>query len=366
MPEPHRPPADVTHTMLSVLSLALLVALTFWVVSPFVTSMLWATIVSVATWPLLVRLEAGLGGRRRLAVTIVTLIILLAVFAPVTVALATIVKNAQSIGAEIRSLESIPLPSPPPILERIPFGGDRLATEWRRFAGLGPQERSAALTPYVQTALQWFAVKAGSFGTMLIQFLLTTIITAILLANGETVRDGILRFARRLAGQQGYDAALLAARAIRGVVLGVVVTALVQAAIARKGLFLAGVPAAALLTAVTLFLCLAQLGPLPVLGPTVIWLYWSGQTGHGTTLLVIGAIAVAIDNVLRPLLIKRGANLPLLLIFAGVIGGLIAFGVIGLFIGPVVLTVSYTLLATWVSSAEPPDPVPDDTVAKAL
>jgi len=103
---------------------------------------------------------------------------------------------------------------------------------------------------------------------------------------------------------------------------------------------------------VVLFLCLAQLGPIPVLLPSIAWLYWSGQNGHATLLLVIGLFAAAIDNVIRPLLIRRGAKLPLLLIFAGVIGGLIAFGVIGLFIGPVVLTVSYALLAKWVADGE--------------
>jgi predicted PurR-regulated permease PerM len=105
-----------------------------------------------------------------------------------------------------------------------------------------------------------------------------------------------------------------------------------------------------LLTAVVLFLCLAQLGPLLVVIPAVIWLFWSGRTVSGTTLLVIGVIAGTLDNIVRPVLIKRGADLPLLLIFAGVIGGLIAFGIIGLFIGPVVLSVAYTLLRTWVSS----------------
>jgi len=216
----------------------------------------------------------------------------------------------------------------------------------------------------VQTALQWFVVKAGSVGMMLLQFLLTAIISAIILARGESVRDGLLQFAARLAGQQGRDVALLAARAIRGVVLGVVGTALIQAAIGGVGLFIAGLPAAALLTAVMLFLCLAQLGPMLVLVPAVAWLYWSGSNGAGTTLLVITAITAGLDNVVRPWLIKRGANLPLVLIFAGVIGGLLAFGIIGLFIGPVVLTVAYTLLGAWVKDDVPARSA-DEPVVKA-
>jgi len=272
------------------------------------------------------------------------------VFAPVTLALITIVSHAESITADIKSFETMTLPTAPAWLERLPFLGQRIAGTWTRFAALDPAQRSAELAPYVQAALQWFAGMAGSIGRTLLQFLLTTIISAFVLAKGERIRDGILRFAARLAGPQGPETALLAGRTIRGVVLGVVGTAVVQAAIGGVGLFATGVPAAGLLTAVTLFLCLAQLGPLFVLLPAALWLLWSGHTVSGVALLVIGVVAGVLDNVIRPVLIKRGADLPLLLIFTGVLGGLVAFGIIGLFIGPVVLSVTYTLLARWVSA----------------
>jgi predicted PurR-regulated permease PerM len=356
---------DITHTTLSILVLVALVAASFWVLSPFFTAILWATIISIATWPLLLRLQSALGGRRGLAVTVMTIGVLLVVFVPVTLALRTIVNNALSITEQVRSLESIRLPPPPSWLEHVPLRGPRMSAQWAEFAALGPEQRAATLTPYIQQALQWFVAQAGSVGAMLLQFLLTTIVSAIVLANGEIVRDGILRFARRLAGQQGHDAAVLAGKTIRSVVLGVVVTALVQSAIGGLGLFITGIPAAALLTAVMLFFCLCQLGPLPVMVPAVVWLFWSGSTGWGTTLLVVAVLTGALDNVLRPLLIKRGADVSLLLIFAGVIGGLIAFGIMGLFIGPVVLTVTYTLLAQWVSAGEVPADV-DGPAAKAM
>jgi predicted PurR-regulated permease PerM len=348
----HRPAGDITHTTLSVLVLAVLIASTFLVMSPFLMPILWASVISIATWPLVLKLQAALGGKRGLAVAAMTALILIVVFVPVILALDTIISSAQGIGTEIRSLESIALPAPPSWVEGVPFVGRRIADEWRTIAALGPEERAAALSPYLQSALQWFVARAGSLGSMLFQFLLTTIITSIMLANGEIVRDGILSFADRLAGRHGPDVAALAARTIRGVVLGVVLTALIQAAIGGIGLVIAGIPAAALLSAVTLFLCMAQLGPWLVLGPAVAWLYWSEQSFAGTTLLVFMLISGLIDNVIRPILIRRGANLPLLLIFAGVIGGLIGFGIIGLFIGPVVLTVSYTLLKSWVSDAK--------------
>jgi predicted PurR-regulated permease PerM len=133
------------------------------------------------------------------------------------------------------------------------------------------------------------------------------------------------------------------------VALGVVLTAIIQATLGGVGLAIAGVPAAALLTAVMFMLCLAQVGPGLVLVPAVIWLYWKGEPIWGTVLLVFSILAVTLDNFVRPILIRKGADLPLIMIFAGVIGGLIAFGIIGLFIGPVVLAVTYTLLKKWVS-----------------
>jgi predicted PurR-regulated permease PerM len=187
-----------------------------------------------------------------------------------------------------------------------------------------------------------------------VQFLLTTMIAAILYANGETAARGMLTFANRLAGPAGEKAMHLAAQAVRGVALGVVVTAILQSILAGVGLAVAGVPFAAFLTAVMFILSVAQIGPGPVLIAAVIFVYSRSGALWGTGLLVWAIFCATFDNVVRPMLIKRGADLPLLLIFAGVIGGLIAFGVIGLFIGPVVLAVAYTLLIDWMSENEGP------------
>jgi predicted PurR-regulated permease PerM len=184
---------------------------------------------------------------------------------------------------------------------------------------------------------------------VVLQFFLTVIIAAILYAKGEATSTGILNFARRLAGQHGVAVVLLAGKAIRGVALGVVVTAIVQAAVGGIGLVVTGVPAVALLTAVMFMLCLAQIGPALVLVPALIWVYSKDGALWGSILLVFSILTVTLDNFIRPVLIKKGADLPLVMIFAGVIGGLIAFGIIGLFIGPVVLAVAHTLLKAWVS-----------------
>lgn len=158
---------------------------------------------------------------------------------------------------------------------------------------------------------------------------------------------------------------VLAAQAIRAVALGVVVTALVQSVLGGIGLAISGIGYATLLTVLMFICCLAQLGPLLVLVPAIIWLYWTGDTTWGTVLLVWSCVVGTLDNFLRPALIRMGADLPMILILSGVIGGLLAFGMIGLFIGPVVLAVSYRLVSAWVHEA--PEPSKDvEQVAKEL
>jgi predicted PurR-regulated permease PerM len=196
---------------------------------------------------------------------------------------------------------------------------------------------------------QWVASAAGSLGNMFLQFLLTTVIAAVMYAGGEKAARTMLLFGRRLAGDRGEKAVFLAGQAIRSVALGVVVTALAQSLIGGIGLGLVGLPFAGLLTALMFVLCLIQVGPGIVLVPAVIWLYYSTDIVGGTVLLVFTVIAVTVDQFIRPILIRRGANLPLLLILGGVLGGLVAFGVLGIFIGPTVLAVAYTLLNAWIA-----------------
>jgi predicted PurR-regulated permease PerM len=237
-------------------------------------------------------------------------------------------------------------------------GGSKLSEAWQDIAAAGPGGLRARLVPYAGAIVKWFVEQAGTLGSMLVQFLLTVVIAAVLFSSGETAARGVKRFARRLAGQHGEDAAILAAKTIRGVALGIVLTALIQSLLAGAGFAVAGVPAAVLLAAVIFIFALAQLPPFLVMAPAVVWLYWKGDPVWGTVLLVWTIVVSAIDNVVRPLLIRKGVDLPLLMIFTGVIGGLIAFGIVGLFIGPVVLAVVYSLIEAWVVGEEP-EPAPD-------
>ncbi len=344
---------DLTRTVLAVLFIGGLIAAATWVVRPFLLSFIWATMIVIATWPLMRATQVKLWGRRGLAVTLMTAALLLILVVPFSFAVVTIVDNSDRFVALSKSLATFEIPPPPDWLERLPIVGSKLTEKWRTISADGSEGLSAQLAPYAGHVVKWFVAQAGSVGMMVLQFLLTVIISAILYAKGETAAHGILRFARRLAGARGEESARLAAQAVRAVALGVVVTALVQSTLGGIALAVCGIPYAGVLTAVMFMLCVAQLGPGLVLIPSVIWLYWKGDPLWGTVLLVCTLIVGTLDNFLRPILIRKGADLPLLLIFAGVIGGLIAFGIIGLFIGPVVLSVSYTLLVAWVDEERP-------------
>jgi predicted PurR-regulated permease PerM len=351
---PPPPSRDLARLTLGVLVIALMIVATLWVLRPFILATVWAATIVVATWPMMLALQSRLGGRRWLAVAVMTGALLALLILPIVLAVSTIIDYADDIVAWAKAAASAGVPWPPEWVGRIPLVGAKLVRQWRELAAAGQEELAEQAAPYARTVVQWIAGRAGDFAVLLVHFLLTIVITAILYMTGETAASGVRRFARRLAGERGEDSVVLAGQAIRAVALGVVVTALVQATAAGIGLAVVRVPYAAVLTAIILILCIAQLGPLLVLAPVAGWLYWSGDAVWGTVMLVWTLVVGALDNVLRPVLIRRGADLPLLLIFAGVIGGLISFGVIGLFVGPVILAVTYRLLGWWIADIDRP------------
>lgn len=346
--------SDLTRTTLGVLFIGGLIAVSFWILRPFLGAIIWATMIVVPTWPIMLKVEARLRGRRVYAVTVMTVGLVLVLVVPLTLAIGTVVENADVVVDWARSLAYLSLPSPPEWVAQLPLIGDRVLQLWEQVAASGVQELTARAAPYAGNIVKWFVAEIGSAGLVLVQFFLTVVIACILYATGEQAAAEVQRFGRRLGGERGENAVRLAGEAIRGVALGVVVTALAQSLLGGIGLAISGVPFAALLTGLMFFLCIAQLGPTLVLAPAVIWLYWTGETAWGTVLLVFAVIAGTIDNFLRPVLIRMGANMPLLLIFAGVIGGLISLGLIGIFVGPVVLAVAYTLLQDWLNDEQHP------------
>jgi predicted PurR-regulated permease PerM len=274
---------------------------------------------------------------------------LLAIFVlPFSFAIAAVAENFTEITAWTTSLANFTLPPPPDWLGKMPLVGTRVTSRWQQIAALNHEDLAARLSPYLGGIVRWLAKQIGGLGLLLAHIALMVIIAAVLYATGESAAAMALRFGSRLAGERGEHAIRLAGQAIRGVALGVVVTALVQALAGGIGLAIVGVPFAVMLTGVMFILAIIQVGVAPVLIPAVVWLYWTGSATWGTVLLVWTMLVLPIDNFLRPILIKQGVDLPLLLVVAGVVGGLLAFGLIGIFVGPVVLAVSYTLFTAWI------------------
>ncbi len=343
--------SDLTRDTLAVVFLFALIAASLWILWPFLGAVVWATMIVVSTWSILLMLERSLWGKRWLAVTVMTLLLLAVFLVPFAIGVAALVENFSEIVNWTTSLSSFKLPPPPDWLGKIPVVGPRMTSNWQQFAALSREEMAARLSPYVGGVVRWIAGQIGGLGVLLAQILLTVIVAAVFYASGESAAAMALRFGSRLAGERGEQAMRLAGQAIRGVALGVVLTALVHAALGGIGLAVVGMPFAILLTAVMFISAVVQIGVGPIMVCAVIWLYWTGNATSGTVLLIWTILVSPVDNILRPILIKKGADLPLLLIFAGVIGGLVSFGMVGIFVGPVVLAIAYTLFTAWINEA---------------
>jgi predicted PurR-regulated permease PerM len=352
MTEPRRELARIT---LSVLTIGALILGSLWILRPFLGAVIWATMVVVATWPTLVWLQKRLWGRRWMANALMTSTLLLVFVVPLSLAIVTIVMEADRLIGWGRQLAGLQMSVPPEFLGRVPVIGEQLVAALKQAVAAGAEGLIARAAPYANDIVRWFVSEVGSVGFLIVQFLLTVVLAAVMYSGGEGAAAAVRRFGRRLAGERGDNAVVLAGQAIRAVALGVGVTAIVQSVAGGVALAIAGVPFASLLTAVMFMLCIAQLGPTLVLVPAVIWVFWSGDTGWGIFLLLATAVIGTMDNFLRPILIRRGADLPLLLILAGVIGGLIAFGLVGIFVGPVLLAVAYKLLDDWIAEVDAPD-----------
>lgn len=348
-------PTEIARTTLAVLFIGLFIITSLWILRPFLSSLGWAVMVVVATWPLMLKVQKRCRKKRWAAVLVMSLILFLFLIIPLSFAILTIIDQTGDLVVFFHSLKTIRMTSAPEWFEKIPFFSHTLIDRWQRLSVISPPELSDKLAPYVNTTLKWFVSQVGNIGLLVVQFLLMVAISALLYAQGEKAAQLVCDFARRLAGDRGLEAARLSAMAIRSVAVGIIGTAIIQSALGGIGLLVAGVPAVALLIAIMMMLCIAQIGPGLVLFPSVVWLYWSDQPTWATVLLVWSIFVALLDNFLRPFLIKKGADIPMVLIIAGVIGGLFAFGIIGLFVGPVVLAVTYTLLLAWIQGPGKPE-----------
>ncbi|MFP3568042.1 AI-2E family transporter YdiK [Paraburkholderia sp. SIMBA_030] len=352
-----RPQADIARILLIIVILSLLIFGSLYIVHPFLPALIWATMIVVATWPVMIGIEKRVGGRRWIAVTVMLVGLLVVVVLPLYGAVSTIAEHGRDITDQTEALPDYTLPRSPRWPHEVPLAGERSAREWQRLSDAGRGGILAQVQPDAIVAAKWLLSQAGAVGVLAIHLVLTVVIAGILYAQGEAAANRMVRFATRIAAERGAAAVRLSALSIRAVALGIVVTAAAQAALGGLGLYVAGVPGAGVLTALILILCLAQIGPaLPLIGAAV-WLFYHDQHIATLVLAVWTLLIMMLDKVRRPLLIKRGVDLSLLLILTGVLGGVIAFGIVGLFIGPMILAVTFTLLQAWIDEEAPSAPI---------
>ena len=350
-----KPSGDITRVVLMVLFIAMLLAGSLFTLLPFLGGLIWAATVVIATWPLLLRVREKTG-RPGLAVALMTTVTLLAVILPFGFAVSTLLDVAHRGPELLGDIFTRGLGPPPEWLGQLPIVGHELVAKWQELAAGGRDGLIEASRPFMGAAAHWAISVTGGIGVVAVNILLTIVLVGILYSQGEIAARGALAFGFRLGGERGQEVMRLAAQSVRSVALGVVVTALVQSILTGIALWICGIPRPGVLAALVFMLGIAQIGPLPIMIGAIGWLFWTDQTVWGVVLIVIGIPIGLLDNVLRPVLIRRGVQLPMLLIIAGVIGGLIAFGVMGLFVGPVILAASYTLVKSWVAEGPANNP----------
>jgi len=320
------------------------------VLRPFVSALLWAVILCVSTWRAYVRLLRLVGNRNTLAAFLTTLAMILIILLPFVIVGTTLADNVKQLtDAAKRWVENGP-PAPPEWLAKVPAVGQKATDYWQSLAAdtskIWPDAQR-----FIEPVSAWLLRVGLALGGGLVQLALSIFIAFFLFRDGVAV-GGLLGAAiERIAGEPGKHLLGVAGKTIRGVVYGILGTALLQAIMTGIGLLVAGVPGAILLALLTFFASV-----VPVFGtglvwvPAAVWLFHQGATGWGVFMLIWGVGVANIDNFVKPWLISQGSNLPFILIFFGVVGGALVFGFIGVFLGPTLLAVGYRLVAEWISS----------------
>ena len=317
------------------------------VLLPFTTAILFGTILAIAAWPLRdFLLRCGL--KRGLAATLLLLLALAVVVLPL-LAVAPGLAERLTLGASRLQDYIASSPQIPPRLSGLPIVGERLAKGWDQVL-LAQGNIRTILEPYSASLRQTFVVAAGALGQSVLQIILSLVVATFFWVSGDILAATLRDILRRLGGETAGNALDVAAGAVRSVAYGVVGTAVIQAVIMATGLVLAGVPGAILLGFVTLLLALSQIGApliIAIWAGAAVWLFGQDQQGWGIFIIFWGLVVTVIDNVIKPFLIGFGVAMPLSLTILGVFGGFVAFGFLGLFIGPTLIAVAFTLLNTW-------------------
>ncbi len=349
--------------LVQILLLALLGA-SLWVLAPFVSALFWAAVLAFASWPLMRLLSNLLNGRVSAAAALLTAGWMILVALPLVWLLGNLAEHVRDATELVKNVQMEGLPPPPEWLHQVPLLGERLVRAWHSIDAQGAAF-FASLRPYMGQAGNWILARSAQIGGGMVELVLSLVLVFFFYRDGPRMALFVERGLERLIGDRAEHYLALVAGTVQRVVNGVIGTAAAQAVLALIGFWIAGVPGALVLAIVTFALSLIPMGPPLVWVPATAWLAWHGDYGYAVFLGIWGMFIISgVDNVLKPYLISRGGNLPLVVVLLGVFGGILAFGFMGLFLGPTLLAVAYSLISDWIGDAQPQVVVSTDTLEK--
>jgi len=341
--------------LVSAIVLLVLIAGCFFVLRPFISALLWAMILSFSTWPVYKWWTHILKGRKTLAATIMMLLLAGIFIIPLLVIGLSFSDEVTSLIARIRTAFETGLPPLPQWAEKLPFIGSDLSQRWQEWTADKTQFEKFA-DPYLKQIRMYILKSTPVIAQALFQILLSIIVCFFFYRDGEKTAQSLSNFLKKIAGERAERLIKVAVDTTKSVVYGIIGTAAVQGVLQTIGLLIAGVPGALLFGFLTFFLSLIPMGPPLIWIPATIWLLYKGSIAWGIFMGIWGMFVVSgVDNFVKPYLISRGGNLPFILILLGVLGGVITFGFIGIFLGPTLLALGFSLLSEWTSRKGSPE-----------
>lgn len=347
------PEMDLSRDLERYAALAIIVVLVlgcYLVVRPFLTAFIWGAIVAISTQGLYARLLDWLGGRRALAATLTTLGLVTVLLVPIAALALGVADQWGALSERLSALLQGGAPPPPAWLDRFPLIGHSVTQYWRSVLSQ-PGRLEQDLRPLVRPVRDFLVSFLAGVGSGVLEFTLALVIAGLLYVWGADFGKMLARVADRLGGKTARRQLVVVESTVRGVFRGVIGTSAVQGLLAMFGFWVSGVPSPILLGMATFFLSVLPGGPILLWLPAALWLNGRGDHAWAIFLAVWGLLIVgSADNVVRPLLIGQGTEAPMVVIFLGVVGGVLAFGFLGLFIGPTLLAIAYNLLQDWIAA----------------
>jgi predicted PurR-regulated permease PerM len=345
----------VTRALDATIHIGLVILLLFYcfqIGRPFIDTIVWGIIIAVAVYPGHQRLQSMLGGRGGLAAALIVLLALVLLIVPTFMLGGSLVETAREYSVELRD-GALNVPPPPENIRSWPAIGEPLYKFW----SLASENLSTALgkmAPQLKAFGSWLLSAVAGAGAGILKFVFAIIISGVLLARATVGGKAAQTIAARLAGERGAEFIDLAEATVRSVTRGILGVALIQAILAGLGCLVVGVPGAGLWAFFVLLLAVVQLPTILVLGPIIIYVFYTASTFTAVVFAIWTILVSGCDSFLKPLLMGRGVDVPMLVIFIGAIGGFIFQGIIGLFIGAIILALGYKLFLAWLNEETQP------------